>query len=95
MKASLLNNQETESLPIKLPEWEYLEKKLIREFRFANFIEAFAFMTKVAIIAEGMNHHPEWSNVYAQVKIQLSTHDLGGVSNLDLDLAKKINSLLT
>ena len=95
MKASLLNKQETESLPIKLPEWEYLEKRLIREFRFANFIDAFAFMTKVAIIAEGMNHHPEWSNVYAQVKIQLSTHYLGGVSNLDLDLAKKINSLLT
>ena len=61
--------------------------------KFANFIEAFAFMTKVAIIAEGMNHHPEWSNVYAQVKIQLTTHDLGGVSNLDLELAKQINSL--
>ena len=94
MKASLLNNQEMESLPIKLPEWAYSEKKLIREFRFANFIDAFAFMTKVAIIAEGMNHHPEWSNVYAQVKIQLTTHDLGGVSNLDLELANQINSLI-
>ena len=94
MKASLLNNQEMESLTIKLPEWDYLEKKLIREFKFANFIEAFAFMTKVAIIAEGMNHHPEWSNVYAQVKIQLTTHDLGGVSNLDLELANQINSLI-
>ena len=94
MKASLLNKQEMESLPIKLPEWDFSEKKLIREFKFANFIEAFAFMTKVAIIAEGMNHHPEWSNVYAQVKIQLTTHDLGGVSNLDLELANQINSLI-
>ncbi len=95
MKPSLLSKQELESLPINLPEWDYLEKKLIREFKFTNFIEAFAFMTKVAIIAEGMNHHPEWSNVYAQVKVQLTTHDLGGVSNLDFDLAKQINKLIT
>ncbi len=94
MKATLLNPEELRSLQVNLPKWEVLDKKLVREFKFENFIEAFGFMTKIAIIAEGMCHHPEWSNVYAQVKVQLTTHDIGGISNLDFELAQKINNLL-
>ena len=94
MNASLLNDQEIQSIRNHLPEWEVSEMKIIRKFKFSNFIDAFAFMTKVAIIAEGMNHHPEWSNVYSQVNIELTTHDLGGITNLDLKLATKIDDLI-
>lgn len=64
-----------------------------KTFLFKNFVEAFAFMTKVALCAEKLNHHPEWSNSYRTVHITLTTHDCGGLSALDLDLARKIDSL--
>ena len=76
-----------------IPLWEERENKLIRTFRFKNFIEAFAFMTKVAILAESLCHHPEWSNVYAEVEVKLTTHDLNGISTLDFKLAKAIDKL--
>ena len=66
---------------------EYLK----REFDFQNFIEAFSFMTKIALICEKYNHHPNWKNVYSKVIIKLSTHDLGGITNLDEKLASEIN----
>lgn len=66
-----------------------------KEFVFKNFIDAWGFMSKIALIAEKMNHHPEWFNVYNKVKISLSTHDCQGLSQNDIDLAKKINQLLT
>jgi len=66
----------------------------MREFKFSNFIEAFGFMTKVAIIAEGLNHHPNWENVYNSVKIELWTHSLNGLSNLDIQLAISIDKLI-
>ncbi|MCY7368679.1 MAG: 4a-hydroxytetrahydrobiopterin dehydratase [Chamaesiphon sp.] len=77
----------------KLTDWEVVDSKLNRSFKFASFIDAFAFMTKVAIIAEKMDHHPELFNVYNSVVIDLTTHDTGGISMLDIDLAKKINAL--
>jgi 4a-hydroxytetrahydrobiopterin dehydratase len=68
--------------------------KLHRDFRFADFVEAFGFMAKVALIAEAMGHHPEWSNVWNRVTIDLMTHDTGGLSNLDVDLATRIDAVI-
>ena len=90
----LLSPDEITNSTKNLPLWEVNgDKSLTRNFHFNNFIQAFAFMTKVAIVAETMSHHPEWRNVYADVEISLSTHDLGGISNLDLKLAKAIDEL--
>ncbi|MCY7331719.1 MAG: 4a-hydroxytetrahydrobiopterin dehydratase [Pseudanabaena sp. CAN_BIN31] len=77
----------------QLSDWKVVEAKLHREFKFSNFVEAFAFITKVAIVAEKMDHHPELFNVYSRVVIDLTTHDAGGISALDIELAKKINKL--
>jgi 4a-hydroxytetrahydrobiopterin dehydratase len=77
----------------KLSGWSIVNGKLNKTFRFGNFVEAFGFMTKVAIVAEKMDHHPELFNVYNRVVIDLTTHDAGGISHLDIELAKKINSL--
>ncbi len=75
--------------------WEEKDNTLVRTFRFADFTEAFGFMTKVAIEAEKMNHHPNWSNVYNQVTIELTTHDAGNVvTDNDRALAAKIDSLV-
>lgn len=67
--------------------------KLDKSFKFENFQAAFAFMTRVAFLAEGMNHHPDWSNVYNNVRIELNTHDVGGISDKDFQLAKAIDEL--
>lgn len=75
--------------------WQETDNKLYRQFNFRNFSEAFAFMTRVAIEAEKMNHHPLWTNVYNKVDIWLSTHDAGDiVTEKDHQLAKKIDALL-
>lgn len=78
-----------------LPEWTPVPEPdgISRTFSFANFVEAFGFMTKVALLAEKADHHPEWSNVYNRVHILLTTHDAGGVSQRDVDLATQINAL--
>ena len=78
----------------RLTDWGLNQNKLYRHFVFENFIEAFGFMSKVALLAEAMNHHPEWSNVYNRVDIHLTTHDVDGISERDFILAAKINSLL-
>ncbi|GAB4043573.1 4a-hydroxytetrahydrobiopterin dehydratase [Spirosoma jeollabukense] len=75
--------------------WQEQDNQLTREFTFANFSEAFAFMTRVALAAEKMDHHPWWSNVYNQVTIKLSTHDAGNVvTEKDRKLAAVIDSLI-
>ena len=74
--------------------WSLNQNKLYRQFVFENFIEAFGFMSRVALLAETMNHHPEWSNVYNRVEIHLTTHDADGISERDFALAEQINSLL-
>jgi len=66
---------------------------LAKTYTFRNFVEAFGFMTQVAIVAEKMNHHPEWSNVYKTVKVVLTTHDAGGLTELDVKLAQKMDAL--
>ena len=75
--------------------WEEKDNKLVREFQFSDFAEAFSFMTKVALHAEKMDHHPNWFNVWNTVKIELTTHDAGNVvTQKDRDLAAKIDTLL-
>lgn len=75
--------------------WEEKDNKLIREFEFKDFSSAFAFMTQVALLAEKADHHPEWSNVWNKVRIELSTHDAGGVvTDKDRMLASAIDNLL-
>ena len=93
MKPYLLQNEELKELIAKIPGWEIIENSLEREFKFDNFIEAFAFMTKIALICEKHNHHPDLHNVYSKVVIKLSTHDLGGITNLDQTIASEINEL--
>ncbi|TQM92189.1 4a-hydroxytetrahydrobiopterin dehydratase [Roseinatronobacter monicus] len=66
---------------------------ITKEFVFANFIEAFGFMSRAALVAEKMGHHPEWFNVYKTVSVTLSTHDVGGLSELDVTLAKRMDAL--
>jgi len=77
----------------KLKGWKIVDGKLNRTFEFADFNEAFGFMTRVAMEVEKLNHHPEWFNVYNRVKIELVTHDVGGLSNFDFKLANIINRI--
>ncbi len=76
-----------------VPKWTLAEKTLRREWRFDDFSRAFAFMTRVALLAEKADHHPDWSNAYGRVTIELSTHDAGGLTALDFDLAEAIDGL--
>tara|TARA_B100000945_G_C20313588_1_gene564042 strand:+ start:64 stop:354 length:291 start_codon:yes stop_codon:yes gene_type:complete len=93
MKPYLLEDGELKELIAQIPGWEIKSKHIKREFNFANFVEAFSFMTKIALICEKYNHHPHWENVYSKVIIRLSTHDLGGITNLDQTLASEINHI--
>ncbi len=77
----------------ELPHWTLVNGKLHRELRFPDFAHAFGFMASVALAAESMNHHPEWSNVYNRVVVDLVTHDAKGVTSLDLELARRMNEL--
>ena len=77
----------------KLPGWSIERGKLHREFRFPDFVRAFGFMSAVALVAEARNHHPEWFNVYSKVVVDLTTHDAGGVTGKDVELAKTMNEL--
>ncbi|HEY5933534.1 MAG TPA: 4a-hydroxytetrahydrobiopterin dehydratase [Kofleriaceae bacterium] len=73
--------------------WSREGDKLFREFQFADFVEAFRFMTAVALVAEKLDHHPEWFNVYRTVRVHLATHDAGGITALDFELAKRMTKL--
>jgi 4a-hydroxytetrahydrobiopterin dehydratase len=77
-----------------VPGWGLAHGKLHRELEFDGFVDAFGFMSMVALLAEAMDHHPEWTNVYRRVVIDLSTHDVEGLSELDFELAAKINHAL-
>ena len=93
MAAVPLSADQMAALPQDLPHWALVGGKLRREFRFADFVEAFGFMSRVALVAEAMGHHPEWSNVWNRVVVELTTHDTGGLSNLDVQLARRIDGL--
>jgi len=73
--------------------WRISQGKLHKEFQFRDFVDAFGFMTRAALVAEAMNHHPEWFNVYAKVLVDLSTHDVGGITELDFALAARMETL--
>ena len=94
MAAQPLDATQLQALPSKLPAWQRVDNTLQRNFLFDDFVEAFGFMTRVALLAEHRNHHPEWSNVYNRVSITLTTHDTGGLSDLDIDMAQAIDALL-
>lgn len=80
-----------EFLTHQLTDWTLKENTLNREFRFRNFVDAFSFMTAIALVAEKMNHHPYWSNSYNKVSISLTTHEAGGITQRDFDLAATID----
>jgi 4a-hydroxytetrahydrobiopterin dehydratase len=88
-----LSSPEIERELAKLPGWSLNEGKLFREFQFSDFAVAFGFMTSVALIAESMNHHPEWFNVYTTVKVWLNSHEVSGISNMDIELAKRMSAI--
>ena len=77
----------------ELPEWTEMMtgEAITRTFKFKNFVEAIGFMTQIALVAERMDHHPEWSNVYGTVKVELTTHDANGLTELDVKLAKAMD----
>lgn len=79
----------------QLEGWQIENGKLHRELKFDDFVAAFGFMAKVALIAEQMGHHPEWFNVYNRLVIDLTTHDAGGLSQHDVNFARRVNALLT
>jgi 4a-hydroxytetrahydrobiopterin dehydratase len=91
-----LTEAELDTALADLPEWNLREDGLaiFRRFTFNDFSEAFAFMTRVALLAEKVDHHPEWSNVWNRVDVTLTTHDAGGLSKRDVDLAKAIAGLV-
>jgi 4a-hydroxytetrahydrobiopterin dehydratase len=91
---SPLSDDEIAAGVATLSGWSLQAGKLHWEHTFSDFVEAFGFMSRVALLAERANHHPEWSNVYNRVTIDLTTHDCGGISQRDLDLARAINGLL-
>lgn len=76
-----------------LPGWSIVNGKLHKDFVFKDFIEAFGFMSTAALHIEKMNHHPEWFNVYNKIKVDLTTHDAGGITQNDINLARILNSL--
>jgi len=76
-----------------LPGWNLINEKLHKEFEFDSFNQAFGFMTRAAMEIEKMNHHPEWFNVYNRITVELTTHDAGGITKKDINLAKILNSL--
>ena len=86
-----LSDGEVEGALKELPGWGVREGKLHREFRFGDFVEAFGFMARSALVAEALNHHPEWFNVYGRVVVDLVTHDAGGITALDLEMARRMS----
>lgn len=93
MNRNKMDNATVESRLTGLSGWTLRDGLLHKEYVFQDFVEAFGFMARVALIAESMNHHPNWSNVYNRVTIELHTHDAGGVTELDVTLAERIDAL--
>ena len=95
MKKLQLDKRDALLTPLISNGWVLNSKRdaLVKEFKFKNFIDAFGWMTRVAIWAEKWNHHPEWFNVYSRVHVTLITHDVDGLSDLDIKLARKMDTM--
>ena len=89
----LLSDEEITAALGELPGWERQGDKLAAVFRFSDFSEAFGFMSRVALISERLFHHPEWSNVWSTVEIAITNHAAGGLTELDLEFARRVNAL--
>jgi len=91
-----LTDAERDRALAELPDWTLRDDALAisRDFKFADFSEAFAFMTRVALYAEKADHHPEWSNVYNRVRVTLTTHDAGGLSQRDVKMARAMDGMI-
>lgn len=87
-----LSPEEVTSALVSLPGWSVVDGKLHREYKFPDFAQAFGFMAAVATAAEKLDHHPDWQNVYNRVTVNLSTHDVGGITELDLKLARTMET---
>ena len=94
MAAPLTDPERAELLPA-LDGWAMAEGRdaIVKKFVFRDFVEAFGWMTRVALVAERMNHHPEWANVYRTVEVTLTTHDAGGLTRRDVELARRMDQL--
>ena len=90
---SMLDQSELNDFSKKNPSWDVRNKTINKEFEFDNFVDAFGFISKVAILSEKMDHHPNWQNSYNKVKIELTTHDKGGITTNDITLAESIDKL--
>ncbi len=94
LMVSLIEKNQLDSFIEKNPSWVIDNKTIKKEFKFENFIEAFGFMSKVALLSEKIDHHPDWQNIYNKVKINLTTHDKGGITTNDIKLAEAIDKLI-
>jgi len=93
MVLTKLSDEQIKKELANLPGWSIVNGKLHKDFVFKDFIEAFGFMCTASLHIEKMNHHPEWFNVYNKVKVDLTTHDAGGITQNDINLARTLNSL--
>ena len=93
MTLTKLSDEQIRNELANLPGWSIVNGKLHKEFTFESFIEAFGFMSTAALHIEKINHHPEWFNVYNKIKVDLVTHDAGGITQNDINLARILNSL--
>jgi len=93
MAAKRLSSSEIDAALAQLPGWSLKDQKLHREYKFPSFAYAIGFMTAAAVLIERMNHHPEWSNVYNRVSVDLVTHDSGGITNRDVELARTLEEI--
>ncbi len=91
---SLINENQLNYFAKKNPSWTINNKRIKKEFNFENFIDAFSFMSKVTLLSEKMDHHPNWQNTYNKVTIELTTHDKGGITINDIKLAESIDKLI-
>ena len=91
---SLIDSHQLDHFTKKKPSWTVYKKAIKKEFKFNNFIEAFGFISKVALLSEKMNHHPNWQNTYNKVTIELTTHDMDGITTNDINLSEAIDKLI-
>lgn len=92
-RPSRISDDDARAAAAGIEGWEVADGRLRKTFEFADFVQAWGFMSRVALIAERMDHHPDWTNVYRTVRVELHTHDAGGITALDLEIARKMNDL--